>query len=44
MDDLDNALALYRKAQTYAPDNDKLRDRWILFVIRVFLHQLAANR
>ncbi|KAL1662600.1 kinesin with motor region at N-terminus [Schizophyllum commune] len=27
MDDLDNALALYRKAQTYAPDNDKLRDR-----------------
>ncbi|KAL1742572.1 kinesin with motor region at N-terminus [Schizophyllum fasciatum] len=33
LDDLDNALALYRKAQTYAPDNDKLRDRWILFFL-----------
>lgn len=35
------ALELYRKAESYVPDNIKLKERWILFVAHVFLHQLA---
>lgn len=34
--DLDLALELYRKAETYVPDNVKLKERWILFVANVF--------
>lgn len=30
------ALELYRKAETYVPDNVKLKERWILFVTNVF--------
>lgn len=30
------ALELYRKAETYVPDNVKLKERWILFLANVF--------
>lgn len=39
--DLQVALELYRKAETYVPDNVKLRERWILFVVHVFLCTLS---
>ena len=42
--DLDVALDLYRKAETYVPDNIKLKERWILFVIHVFLLKLSYAR
>jgi kinesin family protein 22 len=42
--DLQVALELYRKAETYVPDNSKLKERWILFVIHVFLLKLAHKR
>lgn len=35
------ALDLYRKAEGYVPDNIKLKERWILFVIDVFLYKLT---
>ncbi|THH14574.1 hypothetical protein EW146_g5770 [Bondarzewia mesenterica] len=35
--DLHVALDLYRKAESYVPDNVKLKERWILFLIDVFL-------
>ncbi|KAF8137524.1 P-loop containing nucleoside triphosphate hydrolase protein [Boletus edulis] len=41
--DLKVALELYRKAETYVPDNIKLRERWILFVVHVFLCKLSAS-
>ena len=40
--DLRVALDLYRKAETYVPDNIKLKERWILFVIDVFLLKLSS--
>ena len=40
--DLRVALDLYRKAETYVPDNIKLKERWILFVIHVFLLKLSS--
>ena len=39
--DLQIALDLYRKAEGYVPDNIKLKERWILFVIDVFLYKLT---
>lgn len=36
------ALELYRKAEAYVPDNIKLKERWILFVVHVFIH-MAFN-
>lgn len=39
--DLQIALDLYRKAESYVPDNIKLKERWILFVIEVFLYKLT---
>jgi kinesin family member 22 len=39
--DLQVALDLYRKAENYVPDNIKLKERWILFVIEVFLYKLT---
>jgi kinesin family protein 22 len=39
--DLQVALDLYRKAETYVPDNVKLKERWILFVIHVFLLKIS---
>ena len=27
------ALELYRKAETYVPDNVKLKERWVLFIV-----------
>ncbi|KAJ6557848.1 P-loop containing nucleoside triphosphate hydrolase protein [Mycena capillaripes] len=36
------ALDLYRRAETYVPDNVKLKERWILFVVHVFLCRVAA--
>lgn len=41
--DLQVALELYRKAETYVPDNIKLRERWILFVVDVFLCKLSMS-
>ena len=41
--DLQVALELYRKAETYVPDNIKLRERWILFVVHVFLCKLSRG-
>ena len=38
------ALELYRKAESYVPDNIKLKERWIIFVAHVFLHQLAYTK
>src|SRR5262245_31385922 len=35
--DLQVALDLYRKAESYVPDNIKLKERWILFIVHVFL-------
>jgi len=40
--DLQVALDLYRKAESYAPDNMKLKERWIFFVIRIFLYRLTC--
>jgi len=42
--DLQVALDLYRKAETYVPDNVKLKERWILFVIHVFLLKISYSR
>ncbi|KAJ3486818.1 hypothetical protein NLJ89_g11776 [Agrocybe chaxingu] len=42
--DLQVALDLYRKAETYVPDNVKLKERWILFVVHVFLLKLSHKR
>jgi kinesin family protein 22 len=39
--DLQVALDLYRKAESYVPDNIKLKERWIFFVIKVFLYKLT---
>ncbi|PFH48968.1 hypothetical protein AMATHDRAFT_5329 [Amanita thiersii Skay4041] len=39
--DLQVALDLYRKAETYVPDNIKLKERWILFIVHVFLLKLC---
>ena len=39
--DLQVALDLYRKAESYVPDNIKLKERWIFFVIEVFLYKLT---
>jgi kinesin family protein 22 len=41
--DLQVALDLYRKAETYVPDNIKLKERWILFVIHVFLLKISYS-
>ena len=35
------ALELYRKAESYVPDNIKLKERWILFVVHVFLSRIS---
>lgn len=40
--DLQVALDLYRKAENYVPDNVKLKERWILFVINVFLCSISS--
>lgn len=40
--ELQVALDLYRKAESYVPDNMKLKERWIFFVIRVFLYKLTC--
>jgi hypothetical protein len=40
--DLHVALDLYRKAESYVPDNIKLKERWILFIVQIFLHKIAA--
>ena len=37
------ALELYRKAETYVPDNIKLKERWILFVIDDLLYKLSSQ-
>ena len=37
------ALDLYRKAESYVPDNVKLKERWILFVVHVFLVKLSRK-
>jgi len=39
--ELQIALDLYRKAESYVPDNIKLKERWMLFVIEVFLYKLT---
>jgi hypothetical protein len=39
--DLQIALELYRKAESYVPDNPKLKERWIRFVIHVFMYKLT---
>jgi hypothetical protein len=41
--DLQVALDLYRKAENYVPDNVKLKERWILFVVHVFLVKLSSK-
>jgi kinesin family protein 22 len=41
---LEDALELYRRAEAYVPDNIKLKERWILFVIQVFLCKLEGER
>jgi kinesin family protein 22 len=42
--DLQVALDLYRKAESYVPDNVKLKERWILFVIHVFLCNITHGK
>lgn len=42
--DLQVALDLYRKAESYVPDNVKLKERWILFVVHVFLCALSPGK
>lgn len=42
--DLQVALDLYRKAESYVPDNTKLKERWILFVVHVFLCKLSPRK
>jgi kinesin family protein 22 len=42
--DLQVALDLYRKAESYVPDNVKLKERWILFVIHVFLCMVSGSK
>ncbi|KAG7448446.1 kinesin-domain-containing protein [Guyanagaster necrorhizus] len=42
--DLQVALDLYRKAESYVPDNIKLKERWILFVVHVFLYALSPGK
>jgi kinesin family protein 22 len=37
------ALELYRKAESYVPDNIKLKERWILFVVHVFLSRISVT-
>jgi len=41
---LGEALELYRRAEAYVPDNVKLKERWILFIIQVFLLKLEHER
>jgi kinesin family protein 22 len=41
--DLQVALDLYRKAESYVPDNIKLKERWILFVVHVFLYNIGKH-
>jgi len=41
---LEDALELYRRAEAYVPDNIKLKERWIHFVIRVFLLKLESEQ
>jgi len=41
---LEDALELYRRAEAYVPDNIKLKERWIHFVIRVFLLKLGSEQ
>ena len=41
---LEDALELYRRAEAYVPDNTKLKERWIHFVIRVFLLKLESEQ
>ncbi|KAJ3481993.1 hypothetical protein NLI96_g7286 [Meripilus lineatus] len=40
---LQNALELYRKAEAYVPGNVKLKERWILFVVHVFMHMTFSD-
>lgn len=42
--DLQVALDLYRKAESYVPDNTKLKERWILFVVHVFLLNISSKK
>ena len=42
--DLQVALDLYRKAESYVPDNIKLKERWILFVVHVFLERTSHSK
>ncbi|KIL60297.1 hypothetical protein M378DRAFT_84006 [Amanita muscaria Koide BX008] len=42
--DLQVALDLYRKAESYVPDNMKLKERWILFIVHVFLLELSSSK
>ncbi|KAF7360127.1 Kinesin-like protein [Mycena venus] len=37
------ALDLYRRAETYVPDNVKLKERWILFIVHVFLCRVGES-
>ncbi|KAF5336250.1 hypothetical protein D9758_014358 [Tetrapyrgos nigripes] len=41
--DLQVALDLYRKAASYVPDNIKLKERWIIFVVNVFLDTVSHH-
>ncbi len=41
---LDLALELYRKAETYVPDNIKLKERWLLFVIDDLLYKISSQK
>jgi kinesin family protein 22 len=41
---LAEALELYRRAEAYVPDNIKLKERWILFIIEVFLLKIEDER
>ncbi|THU97730.1 kinesin-domain-containing protein [Dendrothele bispora CBS 962.96] len=41
--DLQVALDLYRKAESYVPENIKLKERWILFVVHVFLNAVSHH-
>ena len=42
--DLQVALDLYRKAESYVPHNVKLKERWILFVVNVFLCKISRDK
>ncbi|KAJ2912993.1 hypothetical protein MD484_g7419, partial [Candolleomyces efflorescens] len=42
--DLNVALELYRKAESYVPDNTKLKERWILFLVHAFLLKLSHEQ